>query len=74
MGPDKAWGGQLDLGARYRPSYPLGNSPSEALAVHTGVAKSHRTVNQKKNLLSSGFWPPLYNAGREEDRTFVSRF
>ena len=31
MGPDKAWGSQEDLGARYRSSYPLENFLSEAL-------------------------------------------
>ena len=31
MGPDKAWGAQQDLGARYRPSYPLENFLAEAL-------------------------------------------
>ena len=31
MGPDKAWGSQEDLGARYPSSYPLENFLSEAL-------------------------------------------
>ena len=31
MGPDKAWGAQYDLGARYRPLYPLENFLFEAL-------------------------------------------
>ena len=36
MGPDKAWEAQQDLGARYRPSYPLENFFSEALRMSDG--------------------------------------
>ena len=35
MGPNKAWGAQQDLGARYRPSQPQENVLSEALAMAT---------------------------------------
>ena len=42
MGPDKAWGAQYDLGARYRPSYPLENFLSGAPVLTTSQMQSQK--------------------------------
>ena len=40
MGPDKAWGAQQNMGARYGPSYPLEKFLSEALAKSVPILRS----------------------------------
>ena len=52
MGPDKAWGAQLDLEARYRPWYALENFLSEALLIYANSAScSHKLIIASRLLL-----------------------